>query len=393
MTPEEITAVFDRYREAIDRRDAVAVAAFYADNCIVESPAFGRLVGPAAVENSFQRLFSTFPDFATEYREFLVAGNRAVQAGTNYGTDTGGLLGQAPTGNPFRFFTVIIFELSDRQIVHERRIYDVSGLLRQLATGPGLPEEVELLYRNALATARLEHELAIAAQIQQALLPAAQYSGADFEVAAASLPCRAIGGDFLDYYDLPTGAFGFALGDVSGKGPPAGLLAAKIQGILGACSRLPHTPSEMLARVNEELGRRSVESRFATLLYAMLCDGRLTYASAGHNPPLLVGRHDVRRLDQGGLILGAFPNASFDEETVPLDPGDVLVLFSDGITEALNPTGSEFGEERLLGCVRAHRESTPTILLQTVLASVREFIGSGEQSDDLTALILRYTGS
>jgi sigma-B regulation protein RsbU (phosphoserine phosphatase) len=238
----------------------------------------------------------------------------------------------------------------------------------------------------------LEHELTIAAVIQQALMPPAQHNGAGFEVAAASFPCRAIGGDFLDYFDLPSGAFGFALGDVSGKGSPAALLAAKLQGILGSYSRSASRPSEMLTHINEELARRTIESRFATLLYGVLCEGRVTYASAGHNPPLPVGHHDVRRLDRGGLILGAFPNASFDEETVPLAPGDVLVLFSDGITEALDPTGSEFGEERLLECVRAHRESPPTILLQTVLASVREFIGSDEQSDDLTALILRYTG-
>jgi len=149
----------------------------------------------------------------------------------------------------------------------------------------------------------------------------------------------------------------------------------------------------MLAHVNEELVRRTIESRFATLLYGVLCDGRLAYASAGHNPPLIVGQTGVRRLEKGGLILGAFPDASFEEETVPLDPGDVLVVFSDGITEAPSPSGDEFGEERLIASICAHRQSPPSILLQRVLASVRGFIEAAEQSDDLTAMVLRYTGS
>jgi len=277
--------------------------------------------------------------------------------------------------------------------VHERRVYDLTGVLQQLATGHGRPDDAVHSYRAALAAARSEHELAVAAEIQHALLPAPHYKGMGFEVAFSSLSCRAIGGDFLDYYTFPSGAFGFVLGDVSGKGPAAALLAAKIQGILGTHSRSEYRPAELLARVNDELVRRTIESRFATLLYGVLWDGQLTYSSAGHNPALIVGSGGVRRLERGGLILGAFYDASFEEETVWLDPGDVLVVFSDGITEALSPDGSEFGEERLIAAIRAGRELPPTRLLQQVLDSVREFIGGADQSDDLTALVLRYTGS
>jgi steroid delta-isomerase-like uncharacterized protein len=395
MTPAEITSLFARFREATTRRDSVALAALHADNCIVESPTYGRLIGRAAIEESYQNWFTTFPDAAFEYDELLVTGNQVVQTATVHGTDTGGLLGQAPTGNRFRLFLVNLVDYDDDgQIVHARRVFDVNGVLLQLATGGGGIGETADLYRATLARARVEQELKIAAEIQRALMPDLQYKGAGFAVAAASSPCRAIGGDFLDYFELPTGAFGFVLGDVSGKGPPAALLAAKLQGMLAAYSSSTHSPSQTLMRVNAELVRRTVESRFATVLYGVLsCDGRLTYANAGHNPPLIVGKRGVQRLEKGGLIIGAFPDATFDEETVQLDPGDVVVVFSDGVTEAMNVDGAEFGEQRLLSSINDNRECPPTALLERILAAVHEFSAGAEQSDDVTALVLRFTGS
>jgi steroid delta-isomerase-like uncharacterized protein len=393
MTSEEITRLFARYRDAYARRDSVAFAASYAEDCVVESPAFGRLIGRAALDRVHRDWSRAFPDTQVEFGDLLITGNCVVQTATLHGTDTGGLLGQAPTGNHYRLFIVQLFDVGDDgQIVRERRVYDVNGVLLQLATGHDLADDGRHSYRAALATVRSEHELSVAAEIQHALLPAPHYKGMGFEVAFSSLSCRAIGGDFLDYYTFPSGAFGFVLGDVSGKGPAAALLAAKIQGILGTHSRSEYRPAELLARVNDELVRRTIESRFATVLYGVLWDGQLTYSSGGHNPALIVGSGGVRRLERGGLILGAFYDASFEEETVWLDPGDVLVVFSDGITEALSPDGSEFGEERLIAAIRAGRELPPTRLLQQVLDSVREFIGGADQSDDLTALVLRYTG-
>jgi sigma-B regulation protein RsbU (phosphoserine phosphatase) len=148
-----------------------------------------------------------------------------------------------------------------------------------------------------------------------------------------------------------------------------------------------------MTRVNQELVRRSVESRFATLVYGVLAeDGRLTYCNAGHNPPLLISRRSVRRLCTGGLIIGAFKDVIFEEETVELVAGDVLMVFSDGVTEALSADGCEFGEERLLSCIDAHREAAAVVLLDSILGHVREFSRGAEQNDDLTALILRYSG-
>jgi sigma-B regulation protein RsbU (phosphoserine phosphatase) len=148
-----------------------------------------------------------------------------------------------------------------------------------------------------------------------------------------------------------------------------------------------------LSRVNQALIRRSVESRFATAFYAVLSkSGQLTYCNAGHNPPLLLRHDSVERLEKGGLILGLFEHATFEEETISVAPGDLLITFSDGVTEALSASGEEYGEERLLACVETNRDRPVPELLEAVLASVRAFTVGAVQSDDVTALVLRYVG-
>jgi serine phosphatase RsbU (regulator of sigma subunit)/pSer/pThr/pTyr-binding forkhead associated (FHA) protein len=269
----------------------------------------------------------------------------------------------------------------------------ISGL-ETLATEAALAIENARLYREALEKGRLEQELTIAAEIQRALLPEPRYAGASFEAVAVSLPCRAVGGDFYDYITLPDGALGFALGDVAGKGPPAALLTASLQGILGGQASAAAGPADTLLRVNRALVRRAVQNRFATMVYGVLsADGALTYSNAGHNPPMLISSGGVRRLDKGGLILGLFPQASFDEETIVLVPGDLLVVFSDGISEALSRDGEEFGDARILSCVNGALERKPQALLDSLLGSVRAFTAGAPQNDDVTAMILQYTGA
>jgi sigma-B regulation protein RsbU (phosphoserine phosphatase) len=212
-------------------------------------------------------------------------------------------------------------------------------------------------------------------------------------VAATSVPCRAIGGDFFDYFHLPRGGFGFVLGDVAGKGPPAALLASMLQGIFTANADRDGTPAGLLTLANEALVRRAIEARFATAIYSVLDRrGRLTYCNAGHNPPFLVGKSGVRRLECGGTVVGAFERTIFDEETYQLESGDVLVAYSDGLTEARDASGEEFGEERLLSCVKANRALSPADLLECLLSTAQQFSAGAAQSDDLTMLILRYTG-
>lgn len=264
--------------------------------------------------------------------------------------------------------------------------------LETLATEAALAIENARLYRETLDKAKMEQEMKIAADIQRALLPEPHRVGAFFDAVGASVPCRAIGGDFFDYVDLPDGEFGFAVGDVAGKGAPAALLTAVLQGVFSSQASSGSGPAMTLSRINQALIRRSVESRFATAMYGVIeKDGRLTYCNAGHNPPLLI-RTDgsFERLETGGLILGLFEHATFEEATVVMQPGDLLITFSDGVTEALSVSGEEFGESRLLECVQARRNDSVPDLLDAILASVREFTVGAVQSDDVTALVLRY---
>jgi phosphoserine phosphatase RsbU/P len=265
--------------------------------------------------------------------------------------------------------------------------------LETLATEAAVAIENARLYRETLDKAKMEQEMRIAADIQRALLPEPQRMGGFFEAIGASIPCRAIGGDFFDYVDLPAGEFGFAVGDVAGKGAPAALLTAVLQGVFASQSSSGTGPALTLSRVNQALIRRSVESRFATAFYAVLTpDGQLTYCNAGHNPPLLIRKSGVEHLEKGGLILGLFEHATFEEETVQVSPGDVLLTFSDGVTEALSASGDEYGEDRLLECAMHFRDRSVGDLLEGILASVRQFTAGAVQSDDVTALVLRYVG-
>jgi len=265
--------------------------------------------------------------------------------------------------------------------------------LETLATEAAVAIENARLYRETIEKARMEQELRIAAEIQKALLPDGAHAGGFYHAAAATIACRSIGGDFFDYLDLPDGHFGFALGDVAGKGPPAALLSAMMQGIFAAQATQTEGPAVSVGRVNLALFRRGIESRFVTLFYGMLKDdGQLTFCNGGHNPPMLVTRSGVRRLETGGPIVGLFEFAAFDEETVQLEPGDCLVTFTDGVSEALSSEGEEFGDERILECLQANPAGDPSGLLHDLFERVREFTAGAPQSDDVTALVVRYEG-
>jgi serine phosphatase RsbU (regulator of sigma subunit) len=266
--------------------------------------------------------------------------------------------------------------------------------LDTLSAEAALAIENARLYREALEKSKFEQELKVAAAIQQSLLPASNRTGAFFTTAASSVACRSVGGDFYDYVDLPNGDFGFILGDVAGKGSPAALLAAAVLGMFSAEATYNTSAAAVMTRLNHGLFRRAVEARFLTSIYGMISpEGRFLYTNAGHNAPILVSGSSVRRLEVGGLVLGLFEHAIFEEEALTLSPGDVIVSFSDGVTEAMNIEGEEFGDDHLVDLVQSYRDKTPEALLEALMADVRTFCGEATQSDDITVVLVRYDGS
>ena len=265
--------------------------------------------------------------------------------------------------------------------------------LETLSTEAAVAIENARLYREALERAKLDQELKVAAAIQQSLLPVSDRSGQFFSTAGTSLPCRSVGGDFFDYVDVTAGQFGFILGDVAGKGAPAALLAAAVLGMFGAEASYQARCAPVVMRINRGLFRRNVQGRFLTAFYAILSpDGSLLYSNAGHNAPLLVTATDIRRLETGGMILGLFDDAAFEEEALTLSPGDVIVAFSDGVSEALNEAGEEYSDERLLAAAARHRGRAPRELLDGLLADLRAFCGRATANDDVTMVVVQYNG-
>jgi serine phosphatase RsbU (regulator of sigma subunit) len=266
--------------------------------------------------------------------------------------------------------------------------------LETLAAEASVAIENARHYREKLEKSRMDQEMRIAAEIQQALLPNPLVTRDFVEAAASSIPCRSIGGDFFDYSDDTVSTFGFTLGDVSGKGPPAALMSALMQGMFATQAQFAGGPAVAVDRMNRILCRRGLDSRFVTLMFGLLSpDGALTYCNGGHNPPFVMGPSGVRRLETGGPIVGLLEFAEFEQETIQLQEGDTVVVFSDGVSEALDSAGEEFGDDRLQATVERMGDVSAEAVVDGVVAEVREFTKGAPQSDDITVLVVRYLGA
>jgi len=236
-------------------------------------------------------------------------------------------------------------------------------------------------------------ESAQAAEIQRALLPRAAPEVAGLELDGYNLPCGAVGGDYFDF--LPYGERKLALivGDVAGKGMPAALLMAGLQAHAQALTETGGDVAALVGRLNRAVKQRSPGNRFITLFLAVFDPelSTLTYCNAGHNPPLLI-RADgsVAKLDEGGLALGMFLGLPYDSKTIPFDPGDLLLLYSDGVVEACPPgSEEEFGEERLLGLAKSSAPLGLPAVMERVMHALGAWSGDGKFADDVTLVLAR----
>ena len=266
--------------------------------------------------------------------------------------------------------------------------------LEAFATQAAIAIESARLYAEAAEKARIDRDLRVAAEIQRALLADPAYENRFCDLAAIAVPCRTVGGDFYDYLELSGGGFAFALGDVAGKGPPAALQAAAVQTNFAALAPVSGDPAAAMARINAALLRRAVEARFATMFYGALDEnGVLRYSNAGQEPPIVVrGDGEISPLDVGGPVLGLLSVASYESDAVTLQNGDLVVICSDGVTEARNAEGDEFGRDRLTAALQGTHGMRPDAVMDTLMAAIREFVGVAAQADDITVLVVRYTG-
>jgi len=263
-------------------------------------------------------------------------------------------------------------------------------VLQIVAGQMGVQIENTRLYREAIERQRLEEELAVARTIQQRLLPSETPSAPGFDIAALNRASAQVSGDYYDFVELGS-QLGLVIADVSGKGLPASLLASNLQASIRALVRhVPH-PGAILEAVNTSLYESTDPERFATAFMAGLDveAGRLTYSNAGHNPPLL-RRADgqVKWLDVGATPLGAFPGMVYDEASVDLEPGDLLIFFTDGITEAEDPDGEFFGETGLQAIVETCCRDSAETVVECIHSAVHEH-SCGIASDDMTLIVVR----
>jgi sigma-B regulation protein RsbU (phosphoserine phosphatase) len=241
--------------------------------------------------------------------------------------------------------------------------------------------------------ARKEAELNFALEVQKALFPHHLPETSGLEFSAVCIPARGISGDYYDVMQFPDGRLVFAIADISGKGISAAILMANVQALLRTLSETGIPPAQVCEKLNHHLHQVTDASKFATFFYAewRADERRLSYVNAGHCSPVMLGSLCGRQLFEGGFPLGMFPDTEFQTGQVTLDPGDLLALYSDGITEAVSKTGEEFGDKRLKAEIERRSDGTLSEVQAGVLAAVRNWAGD-ELEDDMTLLMVRATG-
>jgi sigma-B regulation protein RsbU (phosphoserine phosphatase) len=274
-----------------------------------------------------------------------------------------------------------LLEILQKQVVLGRERRE----LRRRAVEEARVREEALIHQQ-----EQEREIAEAKAIQEKLLPREIPQMPGYEIASAWQSARLVGGDYFDILPLDKKMLGICIADVAGKGMPAALLMSNLQAAVRGLSTLSVAPHLLCSRLNSIVHRNTDSDRFITFFYAQLegSSGCLTYVNAGHNAPFVIradGSHE--RLHVGGAVLGVFASCIYEMGSAQLFPGDRVVLFTDGVTEASNLAGEEFGETRLLRLLQNHRTLSADELQAKILAVVAEFSG-GRWQDDATLLVL-----
>jgi serine phosphatase RsbU (regulator of sigma subunit) len=265
-------------------------------------------------------------------------------------------------------------------------------LLTVMANVAAIRIEQERLGEVELAERRLTAELQQAADIQRRFLPDKPPVLPGLDLAGYNSACRMVGGDYFDFLPGVEGGVSVVIADVAGKGMPAALMMMNLQARVQALADGALAPSTLVTRLNRSLAATCPGNRFITLFLGAVdpAGGELRFANAGHNPPFLFRRDgEVVTLKDGGPVLGLFAGMSYDEFRCGLDPGDLLLLYSDGVTEAVNPAGEEFGEERLIDLVKSRAGASAASIVEEIQTAVDQWAAGQPASDDITVVAVR----
>jgi len=282
-------------------------------------------------------------------------------------------------------FLVKPIDFQDFEVTLDKTIQELEGIKA------GLRAREELT--------AIQYELGVAARIQQSILPRVFPPfplRTEFAIHAQMVPAREVGGDFYDFFLMDKDRLGFVIGDVSGKGVPAAILMAVCRTLLKATAIQSSSAGECLKYVNDVLVRQSDSAMFVTIFYGILHTdtGDLEYCIGGHNPPYVLSRSgEIQELKEpsSGLV-GVFENLEFATGHIKLSPGSFVILFTDGVTEAVDSSGTEFSGVRLRALLERNAESPVDQIVQSILDEVRIFSTGLPQADDITAVALRYVG-
>jgi phosphoserine phosphatase RsbU/P len=240
---------------------------------------------------------------------------------------------------------------------------------------------------------KLENEIVIAREVQSQLFPQVLPSLPGLQLAAICRPARVVSGDYYDFITTGPHCVAIALADISGKGIFAALLMASLQATLRSQATLDSTcgTAELVSRLNRHLFRNTSDDRYATFFYAVYDSQArtLTYTNAGHLGPFLVEGNTVKELTEGGTVVGLFEEYPYTQQTINVEPGSLLVAFSDGLTEPENVYGEEYGSQRLKDEIMRQRAGVPDRIAENLIAAAEQWAGSPEQADDITVVVAR----
>jgi serine phosphatase RsbU (regulator of sigma subunit)/predicted ester cyclase len=380
---EENKALVRRFMEARAKADLNAIEEMMAPNFISHDFFPSQQPGREGLKRRIAEIAATFSNRRRSIEDQVAEGDKVVTRYTLRAThDRRELMGVAPTGREVSYKAIVIHRISGGKIAEEW------GLTTSESELMGQRLEQERIERELI-----EQELGLARSIQQASLPKEVPRLEGWQISPYYQPAREVGGDFYDFFDLEDGRVVVVVGDATGKGMPAALIAEATSNMLRAVAQAlgSSSPGGVLSRVNETLLARIPDNMFVTCFYAILDPNRasLSYANAGHDLPYLRHGGDCEELRARGMPLGLMSKMSYEEREVSLTEGDSVLFYSDGLVEAHDPKGEMFGFPRLRALLAEHAEEERS-LGEVLLEELYSFVGEGwEQEDDITLLTLR----